>query len=364
MAGETFQALPHRATRRISGTEDRQWLAWAITMIEADFARSADTHLVKVGVPEWSGVDIYFKDESTHPSGSLKHRLARSLFLYGLCNGLIGRETSIIEASSGSTAISEAYFSKLLGLPFVAVVPRGTARAKLTEIERLGGRCELVDSADLYSAAAALAVRLDGHYMDQFTYAERATDWRGNNNIAETIFDQLRYEPHPVPEWVVVGVGTGGTSATIGRYIRRRRDACVLTKLAIVDPEGSVFAEAWRTGSNAIVSRQRSRIEGIGRPRVEPSFVPTVVDEAFDIPDADSVTAARTLSRLIGKRVGPSTGTNFCGVQRLARRMHQSGHAGSIVSIICDSGERYLDTIFNEEWCLQNPMEGGGLELA
>src|SRR3546814_12984829 len=79
-----------------------------------------------------------------------------------------------------------------------------------------------------------------GHYMDQFTFAERATDWRGNNNIAESIFEQMAHERHPVPTWIVVGAGTGGTSATIGRYVRYHRASCQRTRLAVVDPEGSV----------------------------------------------------------------------------------------------------------------------------
>src|SRR4029079_48133 len=91
------------------------------------------------------GVDIYFKDESTHPTGSLKHRLARSLFLCALCEGRIGAGPTVIDASSGSTAISEAYFAALLELPYVAVMPRCTAPAKIREIEALGGQCEFVD---------------------------------------------------------------------------------------------------------------------------------------------------------------------------------------------------------------------------
>ena len=74
--------------------------------------------------------------------------------------------------------------------------------------------------------------------MDQFTYAERATDWRGNNNIAESIFSQMALERHPVPAWIVVGAGTGGTSATIGRYVRFGRYA---TQMCVVDPEDSIF---------------------------------------------------------------------------------------------------------------------------
>ena len=73
-------------------------------------------------------------------------------------------------------------------------------------------------SSDLYAEAERVAKETGGHYLDQFTNAERATDWRGNNNIAESIFLQMRDEHHPIPDWIVVGAGTGGTSATIGRY--------------------------------------------------------------------------------------------------------------------------------------------------
>ncbi|MGL5371783.1 MAG: PLP-dependent cysteine synthase family protein, partial [Plesiomonas shigelloides] len=170
----------------------RTWTNRAIQAIEADFQRSADTHLIKLPLPGLPGIDIYLKDESTHPTGSLKHRLARSLFLYGLCNGWIQEGTTIIEASSGSTAVSEAYFARLLGLPFIAVMPRSTAKRKIAQIEFYGGRCHFVDnSSQIYAESERLACELNGHYMDQFTYAERATDWRGNNNIANSIFNQM-----------------------------------------------------------------------------------------------------------------------------------------------------------------------------
>src|SRR5579862_8835230 len=193
---------------------DREWVARSVEIIEADFNRSADTHLISAPMPD-IGVSLYLKDESTHPTGSLKHRLARSLFLYALCNGWIGPKTTIIEASSGSTAVSEAYFARLLGLRFIAVMPRSTSAEKVAEIAFYGGESHFVDSShEMYAESARLARDLNGHYMDQFTYAERATDWRGNNNIAQSIFGQMAHEEHPVPAWVVVGAGTGGTSAT------------------------------------------------------------------------------------------------------------------------------------------------------
>src|SRR5699024_8215450 len=268
-------------------------------------------------LPAFPGIPLYFKDESAHPTGSLKHRLARSLFLYAICNGWLTEGQSVVEASSGSTAISEAYFARLLGLPFIAVVPRGTSRDKLALIERHGGRIHPVDGTDIYSEAERLADDCNGHYMDQFTHAERATDWRGNNNIAESIFRQMAREPDPMPRWIVASAGTGGTSATIGRYIRYAAGRSVDTRLCVVDPENSVFHEYYRSGDKSLVRDCGSRIEGIGRPRVEPSFIPGVIDRMIDVPDAATMAALRVLERLLGRRCGGSTGTNLVGALQL-----------------------------------------------
>ena len=160
------------------------WTREAIRKIEADFNRSADTHLIPLDLPGYPAIRFYFKDESSHPTGSLKHRLARSLFLYALCNGWLREQSTIVEASSGSTAISEAYFARLLGLPFVAVIPAGTSRMKIEAIEFYGGRCYLVAKpADIYAESHRLAAETGGHFMDQFTYAERATDWRDRKSV-------------------------------------------------------------------------------------------------------------------------------------------------------------------------------------
>lgn len=328
------------------------WVNEAIAKIEADFQRSADTHLIKLELPAVAGVDIYLKDESTHPTGSLKHRLARSLFLYALCNGWIKQDTPVIESSSGSTAVSEAYFARLLGLPFIAVMPASTARKKIQQIEFYGGRCHFVNhSSEIYAESERLARELNGHYMDQFTYAERATDWRGNNNIANAIFDQMQREPFPIPEWIVMSPGTGGTSATIGRYIRYQQ---LCTKLCVVDPDNSVFYDYFQQRDAAITCEQGSKIEGIGRPRVEPSFIPGVVDSMLKIPDAASVATIHWLEQIIGRKTGASTGTNLYGALMLAAEMKRYNRQGSIVTLICDPGERYLDTYYNPEWIAAN----------
>ena len=329
----------------------KDWINQAIYKIEADFKRSSDTHLLKVELPSVRNISLYLKDESTHPTGSLKHRLARSLFLYGLCNGQIQKDTTIVESSSGNTAVSEAYFARLLGLPFIAVVPKSTSQNKIDEIEFYSGQCHLVEPRDIYSEAARLAIELKGHYMDQFTYAERATDWRGNNNIAESIFSQLSHEPSPVPSWIIASAGTGGTSATIGRYIRYQSYP---TRLCVADPDNSVFYDYYQSGNRALVSENSSNIEGIGRPRVEPSFISSIVDRMIKVPDEASYATMHFLEKILNRRCGGSTGTNLYAAFQIISELSNQNNKISIVSMICDGGERYSDTYYSENWLDKN----------
>src|SRR5690606_41896853 len=139
------------------------------------------------------------------------HYRAASMSLNALYHDCIGLNATFVEASSVSTAVSDAYFARMLGLPFVAVMPATTSREKIELIEFYGGKCHLVaDPASVVVEARWLADDLGGHFMDQFTYAERATDWRGNNNIAESIFEQMALERHPGAGGSGVGAGSGG----------------------------------------------------------------------------------------------------------------------------------------------------------
>ena len=338
------------------GLASRPWADESVRRIDADANRSADTHLHVFPLPKDWGIDLYLKDESVHPTGSLKHRLARSLFLYGLCNGWIGEGTTIVEASSGSTAVSEAYFARFLDLPFVAVMPASTSPEKIALIEAEGGVCHLVDDpTTVYDEARRLAAEHGGYFLDQFTFAERATDWRGNNNIAESIFSQMALERHPIPAWIVVGAGTGGTSATIGRYARFGRHP---TQMCVVDPEDSIFYSCWAGDPSAFTGRP-SRIEGIGRQRVEPSFLPDIVDHMIQVPDAATIATMRLVSTLTGRSVGGSTGTNVWGAFQLVAEMLERGQRGSVVTLICDGGNRYAGTYYSDDW-----VGDQGLELA
>jgi cysteine synthase A len=381
-AGE--QASREPALLRKEGEESMYdpWIREAIAIINADYTRSSDTHMIAVTLPALSQIKLYMKDESTHITGSLKHRLARSLFLYALCNGKIRRDTTIIEASSGSTAVSEAYYANLLGLPFLAVMAEGTSPEKIRRVERYHGQCVFVkNSSEDRAVAKRLAAEKRGHFMDQFTFAERATDWRGNNNIAESIFAQLVDEPEPyrVPQWIICGAGTGGTSATLGRYIRYR---CTGTQVCVVDPGNSVYYDyytkykkeenhpagvsecleylggsIYSDDANYTGKLVGSGVEGIGRPHVEPSFLPEVVDHMIKVPNAASYAAIRALEELVGKRYGGSTGTNFYGACKLMADMARQNKHGSLVMIGCDAGELYRDTYYSDQWLAEKNID-------
>ena len=325
----------------------RTWITSAVELLRRESARSADTHLLHARFPAFPGIDFYFKDEAAHPTGSLKHRLARSLFLYALCNGRLQSGQAAIDASSGSTAISEAWFARLLGIAFTAVMPDNTAPAKIAAVRALGARCELVAPGKCTQERARELARDGACFLDQFGLAERATDWRGNNNIAESMLGQLAGEPQPRPAWIVCGAGTGGTSATIGRYLRYRG---LDTRLCVAEPAGGAFAHGWCDRNPRATASKATLIEGIGRSRAEPGFVFDVVDAVVEVEDVESISAAWLLEDVLGRRYGGSSGTNLAACLRLAEAMRESNEAGSIVTLLCDRGERYAQTLFDRDW--------------
>jgi len=155
----------------------------------------------------------------------------------------------------------------------------------------------------------------------------------------------------------VMSAGTGGTSATIGRFIRYRCDIAAKTSLCVADPENSVFYDHYETGDPDIRIGTKSRIEGIGRPRVEASFQPDVIDRMMRVPDAASIATIHWLQDILGRRCGGSTGTNVWAALTLLREMRAAGQAGSVATLICDGGERYLDTYYDDAWIASQGLD-------
>ena len=145
----------------------------------------------------------------------------------------------------------------------------------------------------------------------------------------------------------MASAGTGGTLATIGRYVHYCRHD---TRVCGVDAERSVFFDFYTGGDATLTLSQGSRIEGIGRPRVEASFMPDVLDAMVRVPDRWSLAAMHVLSRRLGRTVGGSTGTNLVAALACAQALQRSAGGGSVVTLLCDGGDRYRHTYYDEAW--------------
>ncbi|ANZ19743.1 cysteine synthase [Streptomyces noursei ATCC 11455] len=330
------------------------WAARALRDLAAD---AAPTPLRPVRLPALPEIDLYVKDESAHPTGSVKHRLLRELYRAAVQDGTLTEGTPVVMGSGGAAAVAGAYFARLLGLPFTAVLPRTAPAAVHDRIAAHGGRCRTgeLPPAAVLEEARTLAGRTGGHFLDHFAAAGRSPDGPAPMpDLGTEILDGLRGARHPVPRWLVTGAGTGATSASLGRHLRRHG---LPTRLAVADPEHSAYFPAWASGCDDYATGMPSRIPGIGRPRTEPGFRPELIDLVVPVPDAASVAAMRWLHRTAGLACGPATGTALWAACHLAARLRAEGTGGGLVLLAGDGAEPYRTTHLDAGWLAAKGLE-------
>ncbi|MDI4659648.1 MULTISPECIES: pyridoxal-phosphate dependent enzyme [Cobetia] len=339
------------------------WRQRSLMKLAALKAATPATPLLELSLRGLGEARILIKDERAHASGSLKHRLAMSLFEQALQQDWLTPDCPVIEASSGSTAVSEAWLARRLGLQFIAVVPRGTAFYKQEAIRGEGGRVvEIEDSARLCQHAQALADDSGGHFLNQFRHAATAGDWASDTSLPGECLTQITARELPELQAVFLGAGTGGSAASFARHLRHKRHLHQeghRARVIGVDPEHSVYHACWQhhrthgTRTTRLPAPQAvNPIEGIGRPCVLEAFDPAHFDDYRRIADARSQEAALWLAEHAGLEVGPSTGTAFAGLlESLAlRRARGESLAGSWLLLACDHAERYATTLGDPAW--------------
>ena len=263
---------------------------------------------------------------------------------------------TVVDASSGSTAISEAWFARLLGLPFVAVMPACTAPRKIADVQALGGHCDLVDDPAAGARARGLARRA------RRLPPRPVRPGRTRHRLARQQ-QHRRIDPRPAGAANPIRNRRGSSAAPAPAAPRRRSAAtCAIAACARGCASPNRPAARSRTaGARAIATRARRQptlIEGIGRPRVEPGFL-------FEVVDDGDRGAGRGVDRrahgccedLLGRRYGGSSGTNLVACLQLAARMRARGERGSIVSLLCDRGERYDQTLFDAPWLARQGLD-------
>jgi cystathionine beta-synthase len=306
-----------------------------------------ETPLVEVTRLERGPCRLFLKLESANPSGSLKDRPARSMIEAAEADGQLKPGGTIVEATAGNTGVGLALVGGRKGYRTVLVVPDKMAREKVLHAKAMGAEVVTTRSdvgkghPDYYQdLAEAITRRTPGaFFVNQF--ANPANPLAHEQTTGPEILRQM----DRAVDAIVVGVGSGGTLTGVGRFMRQ---ASPDTTMILADPEGSVLAPYVETGR--MTAAGSWAVEGIGEDFVPPNADLTLVSRAYSIPDAESFATARELLRTEGVLAGSSSGTLLAAALRYCRAQAQPQR---VISLVCDSGAKYLSKVFNPAFLAQ-----------
>ena len=304
-----------------------------------------ETPLVRLrrAVPGFAG-EVYAKLEFMNPMGSVKDRIARHMVEKAFAEGRLRAGDTVIEASSGNTAMGLAMMAIEHDLRCVMVVRRQTSREKLDALRALGVELVLVDGnlppehPESYNRKArALAASIPRAF-----FPDQHNDRANNEAHYRTTGPEIWRQMEGRVDWFVGGIGTGGTVSGVARYLKEKDPS---VKVLAVDIAGSVFTDYFESGRR--VTPQRTLVEGLGDEEIIgcPEF--ERIDEMLQATDRDAFLAARELARSEAIFTGGSSGATLWGVRQLAARLDRPAR---IATLFADSGNRYLSTIYNDEW--------------
>jgi cystathionine beta-synthase len=310
------------------------------------------TPLVEVTRLDTGPCRLFLKLESQNPSGSIKDRPARAMIEAAEADGRLKPGGMIVEATAGNTGLGLAFVGAQKGYRTVLVVPDKMSREKILHARAMGAEVILTRSdvgkghPDYYQDLAAdITQRTKGAiYINQF---ENPANPRAHEM---TTGPELLTQMDNDIDAVVVGVGSGGTLTGVGRFLK---NALPKTKMILADPVGSVLAPLVKTGQ--MTEAGSWAVEGIGEDFVPPNCDLSLVKDAYSIPDPESFAAARELLRMEGVFGGSSSGTLLAAALRYCRAQTQPRR---VVSLICDSGAKYLSKVFNETYLAQEGFLG------
>jgi len=292
------------------------------------------------GVPD--GTRIYAKAEHLNPGGSGKDRLALALLQRAEANGL-ARGGVVVEATSGNTGIALAQACAVRGYRLHVVASEKVSDEKVRILAAFGATVHRVPNRPhghpehYIERARTLAAELAGHYLDQFGNPDNSAVHE--RTTGPEILGQLQAYGR-LPDAFVAGVGTGGTLAGIGRYLRR---TVPTVRIVLADPVGSVLARG--------APFAPYKVEGIGDDVVPELYDPSLVDEALTVPDGTAFAFALAAARHEGLLVGGSSGAHLAAAAHLAKRLPPGS---TIVTLLPDSGRNYLSTFLDPAWCDAN----------
>jgi cystathionine beta-synthase len=293
---------------------------------------------------------LWVKLENANPGGSIKDRIARSMIEAAEADGRLKPGGMLVEATAGNTGLGLAQVGLLKGYRLLLVVPDKMAREKIQHLRAMGVDVRITRSdvgkghAEYYQdMAAALAAGIEGAvYVNQFE--NPANPLAHETTTGPEILQQMGGDL----DAMVVGVGSGGTLTGLGRYFAR---ASPKTEMVLADPVGSILAPLVLRGER--IEPGSWVVEGIGEDFVPANCDLALVGRAYEIPDADSIAAARLLLTRAGILGGSSSGTLLAGALRFCREQTTPKR---VVTLVCDTGSRYLSKVYNDSWVAEQGL--------
>ena len=296
---------------------------------------------------------VYAKAEFFNPGGSIKDRIAVPIIERAERDGQLRPGGTIVEGTSGNTGIALAIAATLRGYKCIFTMPDKMSQEKVRLLKAFGAEVIITPTA----------VPPD-HPDSYIMMARRIARETPNAVLADQFYNdanpQAHYELTGPELWeqtegrithFVSGAGTGGTITGVGRYLKEKNP-----KIRVIagDPVGSILADYWRTDGKEIGEGVPYKVEGIGQDKIPGTLDMGVVDEYQTVSDKDSFAMARRLTREEGLFVGGSSGLITHVALRVARKVDDPN--ALVVTVLCDTGERYLSKVYNDEWMRENQL--------
>ena len=302
------------------------------------------TPLVRLhGPSERTGCEIFGKCEFMNPGGSVKDRAALFILRDAERSGRLRPGGIVVEGTAGNTGIGLTVIGNALGYRTIIVMPETQSQEKKDALRALGAELVLVP---------ATSYKNPGHYVHYSRrLAEETPDAIWANQFDNTA-NRLSHIKTTAPEiWndlqgrvdgFICAAGTGGTVAGVGLGLKQFSEDVVI---GLADPDGAALYSWFSCGE--LKADGNSIAEGIGQSRVTANLEDAPIDVAFRVSDLEAFPVLHELMAKDGLHLGMSSAINVVGAEKLARQL---GPGKRIVTILCDSGSRYLSTIWNPQW--------------
>jgi cysteine synthase A len=329
-------------------------------MEKRDFIQSVGkTPLIFLkSLSDLTGCEIYGKAEFMNPGGSVKDRAALGMIEDAEKKGLIKKGGLIIEATAGNTGIGLALIANIKGYQTKLFVPTSQSKEKVDTLRGMGAEVILIPPApypspENYRVIAAKTAKEEGaFYLNQF---ENEANWRAHyETTGPEIWEQTNHEV----DGFACAIGSGGTLAGVSSYLKERNSKI---QIGCVDPLGSAMHN-WFSRGIGEVSPGESITEGIGQSAITANVKPCKVDQSTQLDDEIIINMVHFIVKKEGIFLGSSSGANLCAAYLLAKKM---GPGHKIVSILCDSGQKYVSKIYNPDFLNQRGLKisGNALDL-